>query len=151
MKTHAQDASRLKVLHQLGIVSGQQVIAWADHVIAESAKPDSTLIDLSLTAPDSAYDIDQILGILSAERDIWETMDGVLPEIRARCIADRKFAPIAARFFYSISVQKRYSVPERFSYFMSADDDFDLAESGVLRSDEVYERFIEDLKNENGA
>jgi hypothetical protein len=68
MKTHAQDASRLKVLHQLGIVSGQQVIAWADHVIAESAKPDSTLIDLSLTAPDSAYDIDQILGILSAER-----------------------------------------------------------------------------------
>ena len=148
MTSHAQDIARLRVLHQLGVVSGQEVIAWADQVIAESAKPDSTLIDLSLTAPDSAYDIDQILGILSSERDIWETMADVMPKIRERCISDRKFAPIAARFFYNISVQKQYSVPDRFSYFLSADDDFDLAESGVLRPDEVYQRFIDNLKNE---
>ncbi len=151
MTTQPQAAARLRVLHQLGIASGQQVISWTDGVIEQAAKPDTALIDLSLTAPESTYEIDKILGILSAGCDLWDTMDDVLPDIRERCLADKGFAAVAARFFYSISVQERYSVPDRFSYFMSADDDFDLAESGVLRFDEVYERFIEDLKNENGA
>lgn len=143
MKTVEQDAARLAFLFDLGIVSAGEVIAWADDAIIRTAKPKHELIELSLSAPS---DVSKALRLLSVEIDVWTGVSAALPFVLEVLEEKPEVSRAVAREFYHLAVSQNYTVPKHYSFFLRADDDFDLAESGMFVFDEVYQKFIADIR-----
>lgn len=143
MKTIEQDAARLAFLFDLGMVSAQEVITWADDAIVRLEKPSHALIELSVSSPSS---LSTALRSLAVSTDVWAGVSEALPFVLKALEEKPHLARRVAREFYHLVKSANYRVPERYSFFMRADDDFDLAESGMFVFDEVYQRFIEDIR-----
>ena len=143
MKTIEQDAARLAVLFDLGMVDAQEVINWADNAIISAGKPSYELIELSVSSPSN---ISKSLRSLSLGADVWTGISDALPFILKVLEEKPELARVVAREFYRLAVAENYSVPERYSFFVRADDDFDLAEAGVFVFGEVYRRFIDNIR-----
>jgi hypothetical protein len=143
MKTIQNEAARLAFLLNLGIVSAKEVIAWADEAIVAGDRPSSALIDLSVSAPAR---IPNALRELGLGVDAWTTVKEAMPCVLREVEKKPELARVVAREFYHIAVSENYIVPKRYSFFIRSDDDFDLAESGVLVYGEVYKGFIEDIR-----
>ena len=143
MQDIRNDAARLSLLHDFGVISANEVVRWADDLIVSEAKPCQELIDLSTS---SAKGVGDALRSLARGADVWLPIEAALPRILEFVTAKPDQAPIAARAFYHIAVDQKYEVPKTLRFFLNAEDDFDLAESGIYRFDEVYHRFVDAIK-----
>ncbi len=152
MKGMRNEAAKLALLHDIGAIASDEVIRWADSLIESQDQPSQDLIELA-TAPEGK--IGDELHRLALGSDTWRPVEQALPEILRFITAHPGKAPIVARAFYHIAVSQGYQVPDRLRFILSAEDDFDLATSGIYHLDEVYGWFIESLreaiKDEDGA
>jgi hypothetical protein len=143
MKDLRNDAARLSFLHDIGIISSEEVVQWADTLIVSEEKPSQALIELSTS---SGKMVGDVLRHMAIGADVWSPVEAALPKILQHVLEQPTSAPIVARAFYHIAVTQRYEVPQHFRFILSAEDDFDLAESGVHKADEAYQWFVDDLK-----
>ena len=143
MKDLRNDAARLALLHDIGIVSSDEIVGWADDLIVSEDKPSQELIELSTSSPKAVGDA---LRSLAVGSDVWRPVEDALPTILDAVVAQPDRAPVVAKAFYHIAVAQKYEVPGSLRFILSAEDDFDLADSGVYLIADVYPRFIEDLK-----
>lgn len=143
MKSIQNDAAQLSFLHDIGIVSSDEVVRWADALIVSEEKPSHELIALSTSARGMVGDV---LRHMAVGADVWSPVEATLPKILQHVIEQPTSAAIVARAFYHIAVTQRYEVPKHFRFILSAEDDFALAESGVYEADKVYQWFVEDIR-----
>jgi len=143
MKDARNDAARLSFLHDVGIVSSDEIVQWADAFIVSEDKPSQELIELSTSSIKSVGDA---LRHMALGADVWSPIEDALPKVLQHVIDQPTSAPIIARAFYRIAVAQRYEVPEHFRFILCAEDDFNLAESGVYKADEAYQWFVDGLK-----
>jgi hypothetical protein len=143
MKDIRNDAARLSLLHDIGVVSPAEIVCWADDLIVSEEKPSQELIELSTS---SGKIVGDALRTLSVGAEVWRPVEDALPKILEFVTAKPDHASIAARAFYHIAVAQKYEVPDSLRFILSAEDDFDLAASGVYLFADVYPRFIEDMK-----
>jgi hypothetical protein len=147
MKTLNQDAARLAFLFDLGIIKADEVIQWADAAIIKSVRPSYELIEVSTCSPESKSAMSDLLRLIAIGSDIWATVTDSLPSILAYIEIKKEMAPVVARAFHQIVKSQDYTVPDRYSFFIGADDNFDLVDSGIFVFDEVYHDFINDIRN----
>jgi hypothetical protein len=143
MKDVRNDAARLSLLHDIGIVSSEDVVRWADGLIVSEEKPSQELIELSTSF---AKGVGDALRSLAVGADVWPPVEEALSEILEFVTAQPDRAPIVARAFYHIAVTQKYQVPDVLRFILSAEDDFDLAASGVYLLADVHPRFVENIK-----
>jgi len=146
MKTINQDAARLAFLFNLGIINSDEVISWADAAIIKEDKPSYELIEVSTSDRNSPASVSNALSSLCIESDVWTTVSDSLPTILAVVEKKKEMAPLVARAFYHIAISLNYTVPNRYSFFTSAEDLFDLADSGFFTFDEIYHDFVDDIR-----
>lgn len=101
------------------------------------------MINLSASSQDESPDALQSLAAGAAD---WHVIDAALPLIFSYVSLDLERARLAARKFYQIAVTHHYTVPDHLRFFLSAEDDFDLADDGVLILKDVHAGFLEDLR-----
>ena len=143
MNTIKDEAARLGLLLDLGVVSKEAVVKWADDLVIAAGKPSEALINLSASSKDQIPDA---LQSLAAGADDWHVIDAALPLILSYVSPDPERARLAARKFYQIAVAHQYTVPDHLRFFLSAEDDFDLADDGVLILKDVYSGFLDDVR-----
>ena len=141
--TIKNEAARLVLLLDVGVVTDAEVIAWADSLIVQIDKPSGMLIDLSLAKGGGIRDA---LSSLAEGVDVWPTVGWAMPALIDYVTKHREKAVTVASAFYHIAVEQRYEVPAKYGFFNSAEDDFALAEEGVFVFEEVYARFLEDMR-----
>lgn len=146
--TIKNEAARLVILLDVGVVSGAEVIAWADSLIVQMAKPSGILIDLSLAKGGGIRDA---LSSMAEGADLWPTVGLAMPALIDYVTQHREKAAIMAGVFYHIAVAQQYEVPDKYGFFNSAEDDFALAQEGVFVFEEVYSRFLEDMRRSTEA
>ena len=138
------DAARWALLLDIGAARPDEIVRWADSVIVAEAKPRQELIELSTSAENRIGDA---LRVLARGADVWRPVDAALPTILDFVEAHPERAPIVARVLYHLAVSERYEVPDSLRFILGAEDDFDLASSGILVLDDVYRRFLDDLRS----
>lgn len=143
MKDLHNDAARLLFLHDIGIISSDEIVQWADNLIVSESKPSYELIELSTSEGKMVRDV---LRQMSHDADVWSPIEAALPMILDHVIEKPSKAPVVARALDRIAVSQRYEVPNSFRFIMSAYDDFDMAESGILLIDDVYPKFVDDIR-----
>jgi hypothetical protein len=143
MKDVPNDAARLSLLHDIGIVTSAEIVRWADDLIVSEEKPSYELIELSTS---SGKNVRDALQALTAGADVWRPVEDALPRILEFVTTQPERAPIVARAFYHIAVTQKYKVPDHFRFILGAEDDFDLIASGVFVLADVYPDFVGDIK-----
>jgi hypothetical protein len=133
------------LLHDIGVIPAEAIVRWADDQIVSQEHPAAALIELS-TAP--RHRVRDTLSEVAAGADIWRPIFAALPDILAYVSAEPDRAPIVADALYHVAVSQRYIVPDGLRFILSADDDFSLAQSGVFVFDDVYHRFLADIRAE---
>ncbi|HTV39544.1 MAG TPA: hypothetical protein VMF08_03140 [Candidatus Sulfotelmatobacter sp.] len=81
------DARRMSVLFDYGIINGEEVVAWADSIIVKMDLLPDPLLALSLAAPEKTGDIISHLHQLSCNADFWKALRSAIPQIRDFVIA----------------------------------------------------------------
>jgi len=137
------DAARWALLLDIGAVQPEEIVRWADRLIVAEAKPSQELIELSTSAEGKVGDA---VRVLAHGADVWRPLEEALPAILDFVSARADRAPLVARAFYHVAVSQNYEVPDSFRFILGAEDDFDLADSGISSFDDVYRQFLDDLK-----
>ena len=83
---------------------------------------------------------------LARGADVWLPVETALPQILELVVQRPDEAPFVAEALYAIAVAQEYKVPDALKFVLFADDDFSLAASGVFGFEDVYRRFIKDIK-----
>src|SRR2546425_5390685 len=78
MNSLCQDAQRVSLMFQFGLIRGQAVVDWADSQIIALDSPPPTLIELSTTPISRTADLLSHLGALASGADYWEAFRMVL-------------------------------------------------------------------------
>ena len=79
MKSIAHDAQQMGLLFEYGVVTGNEIVAWADSAIVQLDSLPDSLLQLSLTAPDNTADIISHLHLLASGSDFWDALRSVIP------------------------------------------------------------------------
>jgi hypothetical protein len=148
MQSIVQDAQRLSLLFQYGVLDAGAVIAWADGAIAQMDSPSDSLLELSTTAPDKTADILSHLHRLSSGAEFWPALRSAIPQIRDFIVAhpDRADA-IANHLFLTACSFGVGDVPDDLHFLYRFDDAFSLAHEGTYGDLEtVYREFIRELE-----
>src|SRR6185436_13963371 len=147
MQSIAQDAQRLSLLFQYGVLDASTVIAWADTAIVQMDSPPDSLLELSTTAPDKTADVLSCLHRLSSGAEFWPALRRAIPHIRDFIVAhpDRAVA-IANHLFLTACSFGVSDVPDDLRFVYRFDDAFSLAHEGTYGEPEtVYREFIHEL------
>jgi hypothetical protein len=142
-----QDAQRMSLLFQYGVVPADEVIAWADSWIVRMDSPPDSLFELSSTSPSNTGDILACLRQLSAGADFWIAFRAALPRLRDYVASHRDRAESIADHLYRTACSFQDSgVPDDLRFVWRFDDAFSLAREGIYGdSENVYREFVQCL------
>ena len=147
MQTIAHDAQRMSLLFQYGVLTGDEVISWADSVIVQMDSPPDSLLQLSMTAPDKTGDIISHLRQLSSGSDYWAALRSAIPQIRDFVVAHPDGAESIANHLFHTACHAPDRVPKDLHFMFRFDDAFSLARDGVYGEPQaVYRDFICELE-----
>lgn len=146
MKTFAHDAQRMGLLFEYGVVTGSDVVAWADAAIVQLDSLPDSLLQLSLTAPDNTADIISHLRQLASGSDFWAALRSVIPQIRDYVVAHPERAECIANHLFFTACFAYNKVPKDLKFMFRFDDAFSLAQDGVYGTpQDVYRDFVQEL------
>lgn len=126
----ANDAQRLSLLFDYGVVTAHEVIQWADSQIVISESPPGPLIELSTTAPNQTADVISHLHALSAGADFWQALRAAVPRLHEYLTSNPKDAERIANALYRTVITAR-DVPTDFQFAYLYDDAFSLVRENV--------------------
>jgi hypothetical protein len=140
-----QEAQCVSLLFQYGVITSEDVIAWADRMIVEIGTPSESLLDLSTTSPCKTEDIISCLHRLSVGADLWAAFRNVIPKILEFILSHPEKAEGVAYHLFLTACY--YTAPKDLRFLYRIEDDFSLANEGVLGNREtVYQNFVDELK-----
>ena len=148
MQSITQDAQKVSLLFQFGVLDASAVIAWADTAIVQMEPPPDALIELSTTPPDRTADILSCLHRICSGAEFWPALRSTLPHIREFILAypDRA-AAIANDLFLTVCSFGISEVPDDLHFVYRFDDAFSLAHEGTYGEPEtVYREFVHELE-----
>jgi hypothetical protein len=144
MESITQDAQRVNLLFQYGVLDARAIIAWADAVIVETDSPPDALLDLSTTASDRTADILSCLQRLSEGAEFWPALRSAIPQLRDFVTLHPDRAERIANHLYLTACSFAIGdVPEDLDFIYRFDDAFSLAGEGTYGETEtVYREFV---------
>lgn len=151
MKTIAHDSQRMSLLFEYGVVTGTEVVAWADTVIVQLDSLPDSLLQLSLTAPDNTADIISHLHQLALGSDFWAALRSVISQIREFIIEHPDQAENIANHLFLTACFVHNKVPKDLQFMFRFDDAFSLAQDGIYGEPQtVYRDFVQELGKFDG-
>lgn len=148
MQSITQDAQRVSLLFQYGVLDAVAVIAWADEAIVQMESPPEALLELSTTAPHRTADILSSLHRLSSGAEFWPALGSAIPQLRdfVGFHPDRAES-IANHLFLTVCGFGVGDVPDDLHFIYRIDDAFSLAREGTYGDTEtVYREFIHEME-----
>jgi hypothetical protein len=143
----AQKSAREWFLFTIGVKKAEDIVAWADRVIAEEERPDARILDLSTTSPERTDVFVAELGRLKDGGDIWRAVADGLDAVHDFVVAHPEEAERIAQALYSVASWYPKGMPDEFSFIFHFDDAFYLAKEGIYGgTDAVYADFVAHLK-----
>ena len=82
MQSISQEAQRLNLLFQYGVLDATAIISWADAAIVRIESPPDSLLELSIAPPGKTEDILSCLNLLSTGAEFWSALRSVIPRLR---------------------------------------------------------------------
>lgn len=116
--------------YRAGIVTEEDVVRWADGIVAGQAGYFDDIVSISLSAGKSPQEIDSMLLHASTGADLNEAIRQVLGRMHRVMLEDRGRARGFARILEQFSIERVYRLPEDLHFIFGLDDEFCLAESG---------------------
>ena len=145
MNSIAQDAQRVSLLFEYGILKFGAVISWADATIAGMESPPQLLLELSMTAPERTDNILSSLHGLSEGADFWAAFRNVVPELRAFVASHPEIAEKIANQMYLTACMVG-NLPEDLRFLYYFEDAFSLARQETYGDiGAVYQDFLQEM------
>jgi hypothetical protein len=148
--THAEQAAKNAVLLQAGAATVEEVIAWADSVIAEEPNPSAAFLELSTTPKSAIHDIISQLRRLSSEITATRAIRLAAKDLKLaieRGVIDVERAAVFTESFLSGSL---VALPSDLSMLYSAHEEFYLAAAeGYGTQEQVAADFLDTLGKAN--
>src|SRR5262245_28053964 len=125
MQSITQDAQRVSLLFQYGVLDAAAIVTWADEAIVQIESPPAALLALSTTALDKTADILSCLHRLSSGAEFWPALRSAIPQIRDFIVAypDRADA-LANHLFLTACSFGISDVPDDLRFVYRFDDAF---------------------------
>jgi hypothetical protein len=148
MQSITQDAQRVSLRFQYGVLDAAAVIAWSDGAIVQMESPPDALLELSTTAPDRTADVLSCLHRLSSGAEFWPALRSALPQLRDFVAAHPDRAEsIANHLFLTVVRFPVAELPDDLHFIYRFDDAFSLAREGTYGDTEtVYREFIHEME-----
>jgi hypothetical protein len=138
-----REAATLRIGLQLGLVSVQDIVRWADEQITATATPPEALLDLALMAHATRLDVLAKLRALSPRVPWLDVLPRTLGTGVHRLREDPSLGPIVARGLYQLFVEANYEVPDELSPIGRFDDGYALAKQGSYGTEEgVFQELV---------
>src|SRR2546422_4866100 len=124
-----REAATLRVGLQLGLVSVQDVVRWANEQITATETPPEALLGLALMAHANPSDV-RALHELSTKVPILDVLPRALGSGVKRLRGDPTLGLIVARGLYQLYVESDYEVPAELRRIGQFDEEYALAKQG---------------------
>lgn len=111
MKPYAQEAENLRLLLLAGIVSVDDVVAWADRTISTLPEYDDDLVKISLGANLPRDEMDGRLRLVGGGADHIEAVRNLLGRMHRTLLSDRSQAGDFARVLERLYGENRIEIP----------------------------------------
>ena len=149
MQSTPQDAQRVSLLFQYGVLDASAVIGWADAAIVQMDSPPDALLELSATAPEKTADVLSCLHCLSSGAEFWPALRSAMPQLRDFVVSHPERAEsIAYHLFLTACGFGVADVPGDLHFIYRIDDAFSLARDGSYGDTEsVYREFVHEMEN----
>ena len=148
MQSIKQDAQRVSLLFQYGVLDANAVIAWAAGVIVQMQSPPDALLELCTAAPERTADVLSCLHCLSSGAEFWPALRSAIPQLRAfvESHPDRAES-IANHMFLTACSFGVGDVPEDLNFIYRFDDAFSLAREGTYGDTNTVRReFVHEME-----
>ncbi|HTQ40488.1 MAG TPA: hypothetical protein VMJ32_15795 [Pirellulales bacterium] len=148
MPTSAEDAQRVFLLFNYGVLFGADVIKWAEELVANADSPSNTLLELAWTKPDNTADIISHLNALTHGVDICEAFKRVLGVLYGYVKTHPMDAErISQRLLGTLVTLRNEKNAREFYFLYGIDDDFEHANHGrYFERAAVLEDFLGELQ-----
>jgi hypothetical protein len=148
MQSITQDAQRVSLLFQYGVLDASAVIAWADTAIIQMDSPPDSLLELSTTAPDRTADVLSYLHRLSSGAEFWPALRSAIPQLRDFVVSHPDRAEsIANHLFLTVCRFPGPELPDDLHFIYRFDDAFSLAREATYGDTEtVYREFVHEME-----
>jgi len=147
MQSIAQDAQRVSLLFQYGVLNANAVTAWADAAIVQMDTPPDALLELSTTPPDRTVDVLACLHRLSSGAEFWSALRSAMPQLRDFVASHPERAESIANHLFLTACSFVEDVPEDLRFMYRFHDAFSLARDGTYGDTEsVYREFVNELE-----
>ncbi|MDB6016486.1 MAG: hypothetical protein JWR19_975 [Pedosphaera sp.] len=144
---YAQDAKRLSLLFDFGVIAEREVIEWADSQIVALASPPDALMQLAVTPPNKTEDIITHLHTLGVEAEFCSAFTAALAQLHDHLVSHPADAERIAPDLFNTIYALQTDIPDEFRFVNRYDDAFDLAKSGVCGDTETLRKeFIDELQ-----
>lgn len=153
MSAIAQEAQRLSLLFEIGVIDAGSVIDWADSQIVAVDSPPIPLIELSATSSERVGDIISHLHALARGADFWRAFRSALSTLHGHVSAHPSDTErIAGELYRRAVFTAPGNIPDDLSFLYRYGDAFDLAHQGVYGEiSAVRKEFICELEKFTSA
>jgi hypothetical protein len=131
MKSYAQHAENIRLTLVAGIASVDEVVRWADTVLATLDGYDDDLANLSLASSALPQEIDSMLRHLGQGANRDDALRHLAGQMHSILLRDRTRARDFTRILEQLWVESGYKVADDLRFVAGIDDDFCLAEEGT--------------------
>jgi hypothetical protein len=116
MKPYAQEAENLRLLFEAGIVSIDDVVAWADRTISTLPEYDDDLVEISLGANLPMDEMDGRLRAVSEGADHIEAVRNLLGRMHRTLLSDRSRSRDFAQTVWNVYGEFMSELPREFGF-----------------------------------
>lgn len=131
MKSYAQDALETLWAFRAGIYSIEDVVWWADAVLAQANQYDDAVANISLSAKRLPQEIDSMLLHASEGADRIQAIRHLLGQMHGVMLLDQSRGRDFTRVIDRIVVECGYHLPQDLNFLFGLEDEFDMAEDGT--------------------
>lgn len=134
----SQDAQRLSLMLQYGVLSGADVVRWADSQIVAQDSPSDALIELATTPTSQIADQLSHLRALASGADFWEAFRVLLGALHAHLtVHPERAEDIASELSRTVLWSDPGDVPGDLGFIYHFDDAFSHAREGIYGEPEA--------------
>ena len=153
MSAIAQEAQRMSLLFEIGVIDAGSVIDWADSQIVAADSPPTSLIELSTTSSERVGDIISHLHTLAQGADFWPAFRSALSTLHEHVSTHPNDAGrVAGELYRRAAFTAPSSIPPDLRFLYRYGDAFDLAHQGVYGDmSAVRKEFICELEKFTSA
>jgi hypothetical protein len=141
MRPFSKQALEMKLSLEAGLADVQEIVEWADSVLAET-EYDDDLANVCLVQNTSPENMLSLLNRLIDEKEEWFVARKIMIRMYEILLRNPERSRSFVRFLDQFWVRHNYSVPEDMGFIAGIDDEFSLAEQGICGTVELAREFL---------